>query len=175
MLNSLGIMQQMFQIGIPENKQVSRDDLIKFIKTNSLNILKTTQKLYRECTVKIYDLDRRRFQFGFYNRPGTRTGLNSKELYNIDTITSHIEKLISSSQKYQESIDSLENIKSTSSDFPEIINACTSMIELHEEDIRLINAELEFYYTFRAMEQSKLSNQSTKSTQYTQSTSTSRK
>ncbi len=30
------------------------------------------------------------------------------------------------------------------------------MIELHQEDIRLINVELEFYYTLRAMEQYKL-------------------
>ncbi len=174
MLDSLGLMQQAFQTGIPQNKQMSRDDLVNFIKTNSLNILKTTQKLYRECTVKIYSLDRRRFEYGLFNRPGTRTSLNPKELYGLDTITSHIEKLISSSQSYQESVDSLKSIQQTSSDFPEIMNACTSMIELHEEDIRLINAELEFYYTLRAMEQYKLQ-QTTQTTSSTPKVSASRK
>ncbi len=157
MLNSLGLMQQIFQTGVPQNQQMSRDDLVKFIKNNSLSILKTTQKLYRECTVKIYDLDRRRFEYGLYNRPVTRTNLNSKELYGIDTISSHIEKLISSSQSYQESVDVLKNILTTSNDFPEIIDACNSMIKLHEEDIQLINTELEYYFALKVREQSKQS------------------
>ena len=126
--------------------------MVEFIKENSIQTLRATQKLYRECTVKIYDLDRRKFNFGLFNRPIGRTNIDVEELYGEETITSHIQSLISLSQEYQEFNDKAKNeIEQNSDKVPCVIDAFKSMIGLHEKDIELLNGEIQYYFTLRSM------------------------
>lgn len=152
MLNATNSMEQTFKNNNPQTQNLSSTQLVDFIKENSIHTLHATQKLYRECTVKIYDLDRRKFNFGLYNRPIGRTNIVGEELFGVETITSHIQRLISLTQEYQEFNDKAKNeIELHSNKVPHVIDAFRSMIGVHEKDIELLNGEIQYYFTLRAM------------------------
>ena len=152
MLNATNSIEQLYKNNNPETKNFSTTQLVEFIKENSIKTLHAIQKLYEECTIKIYDLERRKFNFGLSNRPIGLSNIDGEELFGVETITSHIQRLISLSQEYEEFIDKAKNeIELNSNKVAHVIDAFKSMIGLHEKDIELLNEEIQYYFTLRSM------------------------
>lgn len=140
MLNSTNLMAQLFQTNVPQNQKLSSNQLVDFIKAKSIQVLKITQDLYRECGLKYFELQRRRFAFGIRYMG-----------YTTENIVEYIEKLISSSQEYQRFIEDVSvELDPKKNNLPPVIDAVKNMIEFYQKDIDSINIELEYYFTLKS-------------------------
>lgn len=91
------------------NSNITSNDIVTKIQEQSIKIFYDTKTLYRQCTIKLHELNRKKFNYGFWNRPKTRKDLNSEYLFDSNTITKYLESIILSIKTYEETIQLYKN------------------------------------------------------------------
>ncbi len=133
-------------------KTISRDKITQELRQTNIKILLDTKKLYRECTIKLHDLTRRKFTYGLWNRSNTRSDLPEEYKISKKSISVYLESLILSLTTYQNTIIHYENkIKSNekNKELRDLTNVYKDIIKFYEEEIQILNKEIEYYYVLR--------------------------